>query len=181
CRRGPLPICCRGCLVQAGGRRAGGLGGGEGGGGGGGELRGELLGAEALLDQLDGGEGPLGHVDRPALVVLERVLDEVLAHRGDHLVEGQRVRGAGDHLVVGVVPAAGDLLGGQRDDHVDHVVDGDHVEDRIGQTRELGQGAAGVRHDQRVRDLVAVDPAGERLGHGRLDDRGAHEGDAVAV
>ena len=96
-------------------------------------------------------------------------------------MEGQRVRRAGDDLEVGVVAAARDVLGGQRHDHVDHVIDGDDVQDRIGQARELGQHTAAVGHDQRIGDLVAVDPARVGLRHRGFDDRGAHEGDAVPV
>src|SRR5699024_6501095 len=132
-------------------------------------------------DQLHGREVPFGHGDVAALVVLQGVGGEVLAHRGDHLVEGQRVRVAGYHLEVGVVAAPGDVLRGQGDDHVDHEVDRDDVQDRVGQARELLEHAAAIGHDQGVGDLVAVDPARVGGAHRGLDNRGAHEGDAVAV
>ena len=115
----------------------------------------------------------------PALSFIGFV-DEELVHVAGDLVERQRVRGArGDVVVLGLV-----LLGrvrGGRDDRVDDVVDRDHVEDRVGQAGELGQQPAAVRHDQRVGDLEAVDPAGERMLQRALDDRGAHDRQPVAV
>src|SRR5699024_7013132 len=75
----------------------------------------------------------------------------------------------------------GDVLRGQGDDHVDHEVDRDDVQDRVGQARELLEHAAAIGHDQGVGDLVAVDTARVGGAHRGLDDRGAHAGDAVAV
>ena len=82
-------------------------------------------------------------------------------------------------VVLGLVLLGG--VGGGRDDRVDDVVDRDHVEDRVGQAGELGQQPAPVGHDQRVGDLEAVDPAGERMLQRALDDRGPHDRQAVAV
>ena len=135
---------------------------------------------ELRLYQIDRREGPHGNRDRLALVVRQGIFHEVVVDDAHHLVEGEWVRVARGDLVVRLIARALNVLSCQRKDDTDDVVDGDDVEDRIGQARELREPTLAVGHDERVGDLVSVDPAGEGVRDSGFDDGGTHETQAVA-
>ena len=127
-------------------------------------------------------EPELGHDDRLALAVVDRVLGEPAADVVDERPVLQRVD-----------PAGGDLAdrrclvraeGGDGDDRGDDEVDGDDVDDALRHAGELAQQAPGVGDEHRLGHPEAADPARPRLGPRRLDDRRAHDADrhvALAV
>ncbi len=88
----------------------------------------------------------------------------------------QGVPVAGGHVVHGAVAGLG-ALGRHRQDGGHHHVDGDHVDDALGDTGELLQQAPAVGDDDGLGHPEAPDPARRRLGQGRLDDRRPHDGD----
>ena len=110
--------------------------------------------------------------------VRDRVLREVLVHLPVHAVERERVARAGGDVQVAGLGDRRRCRGG-REDRVHDEVDRDDVEHRVGHAGEVGQLAATERDDQRVGDLEAVDPAGERVLQRALDDARAHDGEPV--
>ena len=67
--------------------------------------------------------------------------------------------------------------GGNVDNGGDDEVHRDHVDHTLGHAGELFQQAAGVADDDGLRHAEAFDPAGERFGPCRLDDRRPNDGD----
>ncbi len=125
-----------------------------------------LLAGQLALDAQAARELPGRRLDGALLATVldisrQRVRGEVLVHELVHRVEGERVRSSRCHVVVLRLRFGG--LAGDREGRVHDEVDRDDVEHAVGQARELGQLAAAVRDDQRVRDLEAVDPARERM------------------
>ena len=126
------------------------------------------------------GEGPLGHVDGLAPVVVERVAAEEVLRRarpGARSAGGSaRPRRRGTRVGR---PGLGPVRG-HGEDGGHHQVHRDHVDDALGHAGELAQQAAGVRDDDRLGHAEAADPPGPRLGQRRLDDGRPHEGDRDA-
>ncbi len=129
----------------------------------------ELRLFELALHAPPAGERPLGHDDRLALGVVDRMFRE---ERPDHVHEvpvPQWVDRAGGHLGDGRL--RGHRAGGRVDDRRDHEVDGDHVDRPLGDARELLQQPAGVGDDHGLGHAEAADPARARLVDRGLDDR----------
>ena len=120
------------------------------------------------------GEGPLGHGDRLVVLVVDGVLGEPAADQVEELAVLERVDGpAGDldHVGAGVDRAPR----GHGHDGGHHQVHRDHVDDALGHARELLEQAPGIGGYHRLGHAEAPDPSRERLGQGRLDDRGPHD------
>ncbi len=107
---------------------------------------------------------------------MDRGVGEERPHVAHQLAVAQRVPASRGHLVhAGAVRVGAD--GGDVDDRRHHQVHRDHVDDPLGDARELLQQATGVADDDRVGHAEAADPARARLGHGRLDDGRANDAD----
>jgi hypothetical protein len=118
-------------------------------------------------------ERPLRHGDGLVVAVGERAGGEPLLAEVDEEPVLQWIagaRGGVDDVGTGERPPGGDGQDGGDDE-----VDGDHVDDALGDPRELLQQAPGVPDDDRVGHAKAPDPTRHRLGQGGLDDRRADD------
>ena len=138
-------------------------------------LRNRLRALQLFLDPTTCGELPLGHFDRLAFSVVQRVLGEPGAHVVDQCLVLQRVD-----------PAAGDLrdrrsaVGADRsngDDRGNDDVNRDDIDCSFRYTGELLQQAACVTEDDWLGHAEAADPSRERFGERTLDDAWAHDVD----
>ena len=123
-----------------------------------GEIHGRVGAAELSLHAPAPGEGPLGHADGLAPVVVEGVALEEAGGELDQAAVAQRVPHAGGDVVHLRPPRLGPA-GGDGQDGGHHQVDRDDVDDALGHAGELAQQPAGVGDDDRLRHAEAPDPA----------------------
>ena len=115
-------------------------------------------------------ERPFRRPDRLAVAVAQGMDLEVLPAEVDHGPQPERVPVAGGRVVDAVLARPGRRRR-HRQNRVDDEVGRDQVEHRVGQAGEVGQHPAGEGQDDRLRHSEALQPAGEGLGQGALDDR----------
>ena len=140
-------------------------------------LEGALGALQAVLHPLAAGIRPARRGDRLVALVVDGVLAEPGVRPVVQILEAEGVHLAGGHLHHLRLPVRRGAVGGHGAHRRGHLVHGDDVEGALWGAGEVLQQAAGVGDDDRLGHPEAADPAGERLGQGRLDDRRPHDGE----